>query len=206
MNYKRIYDDLMQRGQTRSKNDGIYYESHHIYPRCLGGTNEKTNLTLLTPEEHYVAHQLLVKMHPSDHKLLRAATFMSAKRTNNKTYGWLRRKLSTMMVENNPNKNGAARRKWISENGGPPIADSRNTEESLHRLSERMKLNNPIHRLERHPNSSYVLKIDPETNEIVQKYDTMKEARIKENLTSTIFYKINTNSIYKGFLWKRTKQ
>lgn len=37
-----------------------YGESHHIWPRSFGGSNEKSNLVRLTPEEHYRCHRLLV--------------------------------------------------------------------------------------------------------------------------------------------------
>jgi hypothetical protein len=51
----------------------------------------------LTPEEHYVAHQLLIKIHPTEPKLVYAAIMMSAgtqkHKRNNKVYGWLRRRL-----------------------------------------------------------------------------------------------------------------
>lgn len=59
----------------------------------MGGSNSKVNLVKLTPEEHYVAHQLLVKMYPENARLLYAATFMTSKKStrNNKMYGWLRR-------------------------------------------------------------------------------------------------------------------
>jgi len=50
----------------------------------------------MTPEEHYVAHQLLVKMHPGNDGLVSAAVYMacgtSKQSRNNKLYGWLRRR------------------------------------------------------------------------------------------------------------------
>lgn len=70
-----------------------YTEKHHIIPKCMGGDNNKRNLAILTPEEHYVAHQLLTKIYPSNIKLIYATTMMCAsKRYNNKLYGWLRRR------------------------------------------------------------------------------------------------------------------
>jgi len=58
----KIYHSLIQnaRNQNRSKKDA-YFENHHILPRSMGGTNQKTNLVLLTAREHYVAHLLLVR-------------------------------------------------------------------------------------------------------------------------------------------------
>ncbi len=39
--------------------DYEYFENHHIIPESLGGSNKKSNLVLLTPEEHYICHSLL---------------------------------------------------------------------------------------------------------------------------------------------------
>lgn len=46
---------------ARSKKDR-YYESHHVLPKSCGGTNEKINLVLLTPREHFLCHLLLPKI------------------------------------------------------------------------------------------------------------------------------------------------
>lgn len=50
------------KSQQRIKNKGVYFESHHIIPKCMGGDNFNGNLVLLTAREHYIAHLLLVKM------------------------------------------------------------------------------------------------------------------------------------------------
>lgn len=96
MNYKKIYDQLISKGQTRLLEG--YSERHHIIPRCMSGSDELSNLVALTPEEHYVAHQLLVKIYPTNHKLVYAARMMGSCRQNNKEYGWIRRKIVGMMT------------------------------------------------------------------------------------------------------------
>lgn len=60
--YGRLYYRLITNAQSknRTKKDA-YYESHHILPRSLGGTNRKDNLVLLTAREHYIAHLILVR-------------------------------------------------------------------------------------------------------------------------------------------------
>lgn len=63
---------LTERGKLRKKSKDIYYERHHIIPKCMGGTNEVQNLTLLTAREHLIAHRLLVKIHPDIVKLAQA--------------------------------------------------------------------------------------------------------------------------------------
>ena len=78
-----------------------YTEKHHIIPKCIGGNDCKNNLVMLTPEEHYLAHQLLVKIYPNNTKLVFAAKMMSVGhigRRRNKLYGWLRRKCSEVRL------------------------------------------------------------------------------------------------------------
>jgi hypothetical protein len=97
MDYRRHYAALIERARTRQLE--TYGEWHHVIPRCLGGSDDATNIVKLTPEEHYVAHQLLVKMHRGNNKLVFAAhaMLMAGKRrgiaytVNNKEFGWLRR-------------------------------------------------------------------------------------------------------------------
>ena len=38
-------------------------ETHHIIMRSLGGSNDKSNLVNLTLREHYIIHELLVKIY-----------------------------------------------------------------------------------------------------------------------------------------------
>ena len=95
MNYEAHYNKLIERAKDRLLEG--YTERHHVVPKCMGGDDSEENLVHLTPEEHYVAHQLLVKMYPDSHKLLYAARAMTMldiheKRTKNKEYGWLKRR------------------------------------------------------------------------------------------------------------------
>jgi len=92
MNYILHYERLIARARNRILDE--FTESHHIIPRCMGGTDDLINLVDLTPEEHYTAHQLLVKIYPDNDALVRAATMMIVNRPGNKLYGWLRRKFA----------------------------------------------------------------------------------------------------------------
>lgn len=113
MNYAKIYNSLIERGLSRVATD--QYEIHHIVPRCLGGTDAATNLVKLTPEEHYVAHQLLVKMHPDNKSLIKAAQMMIPNRPSNKLYGWVRRKFAAAQAEaQSGEKNSQYGTKWIN--------------------------------------------------------------------------------------------
>lgn len=76
MDYKKVYDLIIlnakydNRIKLRSSDEGyIYYERHHIIPKCLGGDNSKENLVLLTAKEHFLAHKLLVEIYPENSKI-----------------------------------------------------------------------------------------------------------------------------------------
>ena len=89
MNYAAHYERLVKRARSRSLVG--YRERHHVVPKCMGGGNDVWNIVELTGEEHYVAHQLLVKMYPSVSGLALAAMRMARQCTGNKSYAWLRR-------------------------------------------------------------------------------------------------------------------
>lgn len=96
MNYLLHYRLLMDRARGRILNG--YQERHHIIPRCLGGVNSTSNIVSLTPEEHFVAHQLLTKMNPDNPKLAHAAMAMAKNVTGRKAYGWLRRRFAASLI------------------------------------------------------------------------------------------------------------
>lgn len=102
MNYAVHYQRLMQRAATPRVL--AYRERHHVLPRCMGGNDFPDNLVLLTPEEHYVAHQLLVKMHPDVKGLALAAFRMAQQCKGRRAYGWLRRKMAADMRGNQRGK------------------------------------------------------------------------------------------------------
>ena len=130
MNYPKIYQQLI--GRARSRQLSGYKESHHIVPRCLGGTDDPSNLVDLTPEEHYVAHQLLVKIHSNNGRLLYAAIMMCSNRINNKLYGWLRRRLSnTQSKVMAGSGNSMFDKRWVSNEFETKLVESDEAEELL---------------------------------------------------------------------------
>lgn len=113
MNYKKHYNLLIERSKNRVLEG--YVEKHHIIPKCLGGTDDKENLAILTPEEHFLAHQLLIKLNPGHKGLVYAVQMMTNHhtdaRTNNKLFGWIRRRMALAMSEQT--------RTWLKEKGHP---------------------------------------------------------------------------------------
>jgi hypothetical protein len=74
MNYKKIHNKIISKAKSREKKIGCFdssvFQAHHIKPKSITGdakwSGEKVHLT---PKEHYVIHQLLLKIHKKTPKL-----------------------------------------------------------------------------------------------------------------------------------------
>ena len=78
MNYTLHYNALIaKRIKTPANTTHTYTEIHHVIPKCMGGTDDETNLVCLTAREHYMAHVLLCKIYPNNASLLYAWNMMS---------------------------------------------------------------------------------------------------------------------------------
>lgn len=96
MDYSKIYYQLCHSRQLlrpgSKPEPAKNYETHHILPKCLGGTDENSNLVHLTFREHFIAHRLLTKFHDSP-KLKTAMWLMcnrNPKGTNSRVYSYVR--------------------------------------------------------------------------------------------------------------------
>lgn len=69
MNIKKHYNLLIEK-RKKSVPEGIV-EKHHIVPKCLGGSDDVSNIVSLTPREHFVAHWMLTKIY-DDRKIVYA--------------------------------------------------------------------------------------------------------------------------------------
>ena len=85
MNYKQIYNQLISKRQQETPPENCYTETHHIKPKCLGGTNEQTNLVKLTAREHYIAHLLLAKIY-NTYGMYAAVIYMQTGRHKNRHF------------------------------------------------------------------------------------------------------------------------
>ena len=79
MTYKEFIDKIVcERGYHPSFKEKLKgFEIHHIIPRCLGGKNNSSNLVVLTPAEHLMAHTLLFRENQNNKKLYVALYHMS---------------------------------------------------------------------------------------------------------------------------------
>jgi len=58
--YYKIINSAIARNHLKERYDG--FQTHHIVPRCFGGSDSSDNLVVLTYKEHRVCHRLLIKM------------------------------------------------------------------------------------------------------------------------------------------------
>jgi len=66
MNYQQIYDNILIQAKSENRkklikisSNWIYYEEHHIIPRCINGNDDIQNKVLLTAREHFICHKLV---------------------------------------------------------------------------------------------------------------------------------------------------
>lgn len=102
MDYLKVYNRIIDRAKTRHTTE--YTEKHHIVPRCLGGSDAKTNIVALTAREHYVCHWLLAKAYRNP-KLIFAWQAMTqnlkGKRYNSWSFKYAREAWAIAMSERN---------------------------------------------------------------------------------------------------------
>jgi hypothetical protein len=99
MNYLKLYCKLVrkfeERGLTKeeAKKQGLYTESHHIFPRSIFGEHKEGNqrTVFVSAREHYILHAVLEKLciqryglnHPYTRKMNTAHISMSTKKETN---------------------------------------------------------------------------------------------------------------------------
>lgn len=86
MNYHKLYYNIIN-----STVDEIgYTELHHIIPKCVGGTDNISNIAKLTARKHFLCHYLLTKMYPANsaewHKMNSAFRMMGTVSGNQQRY------------------------------------------------------------------------------------------------------------------------
>ena len=110
MNYQKIYDNLIYSAAEHPKLDD-YKELHHIIPKCLGGTNEKSNLILLTARQHYLAHWLLYKIHKTTklvhawHAMSRVGIGQTNRTINSHLFEYAKKERNRLLSENSKGEN-----------------------------------------------------------------------------------------------------
>jgi hypothetical protein len=166
MDYKRIHDFIIEKAkkEDRKKTETNYYESHHIIPKSLGGSNRKENIVLLKAREHFIIHKCLVKIALKEndmnkyHKMVHALhRFLYSKNSNeykitSRDYEVIRKQHSLSISLANRGKKhteeakrnmSIAQLEYFSENPGHWKGKT-HTEETRRKMSQKQSLeNNP---------------------------------------------------------------
>lgn len=100
MNYRYVYECLVKKALNRTHING-YTEHHHIVPKCVGGTDDASNIVVLTAREHFVAHLLLPKLYTGHDrfKLEKAIGAFVGKQKHRKLKSWEYEKAKVAFVE-----------------------------------------------------------------------------------------------------------
>ena len=107
MNYEKQYISLIEKHGYITKPKNIYVERHHRKPKCLGGSDDESNLVYLEARVHYIAHLLLCASYDWKNKGLNYAFFNMSnyskfgKRQHSKMYDKAKRLHQESIMENN---------------------------------------------------------------------------------------------------------
>ena len=77
MTYDKFIQNILDTRGRFGVPAGEYKERHHIIPKCLGGTNDESNLIDLYAREHFEAHMLLAEENKTNKKLWYAVWTMA---------------------------------------------------------------------------------------------------------------------------------
>lgn len=132
MNYQKHYNNLISTRTNRLYTEE-YFEMHHIIPKCLGGSDDTTNLIKLTAREHLIAHLLLMKMNPHNSGLAFAVLCMSNKgKLNGRNYEFIRKACSKA-------KSNFFKKLWSDPIKAEQMLKNRQTPEHREKMSAKMK-------------------------------------------------------------------
>lgn len=200
MNWKKIHDQIIKRAQSRTLEG--YSELHHILPKCLGGSDDESNLVRLTAREHFIIHKILVILNPNEDKLHYAVWSMTNRtngdcirnyRIGSREYERLRNNFAlrvseSMKGESNPNYNRKftkAERQKMSESQKKRYEDPNErlranpfygvTEKRRAELSEIWSNAAKGSKNGRFKYDKKVARIDKETNQVLQVYDYVRD-------------------------------
>jgi hypothetical protein len=139
MNYKRIYKQIIKKAKHRDL-DG-YKERHHIKPKCLGGSNEGSNLVYLTAKEHFICHRLLCKIYPNNHSLIAALWLMvNAARDYQKRYIPSARIYESLRIDfsirQSIAKKGVKREKWVCDKLSKGMLGKKKSKQHIKNISK----------------------------------------------------------------------
>jgi hypothetical protein len=114
--YEKWYQHITQNGK-QSRQPGV--ECHHIVPRSMGGSDDKSNIAFITAREHFICHWLLTKIYPvgEEHwKMINAFRMMRAENPNQQRY---KTKITSRVYENLKKEYSALQSKRVQGSNNP---------------------------------------------------------------------------------------
>ena len=227
MNWNKIHDQIIERAQSRTLEG--YSELHHILPKCLGGTDNESNLVKLTAREHFIIHKILVILNPSENKLNYAVWAMTTMTTGDcirdyrigsREYERLRNNVALRMSEsmkgrNNHNYNRKftkAERQKMSESQKKRYQDPNQRLKAnpfygvtKKRRAELSKIWSNAAKGSKNGRFKYdkkVARIDKETNEVLEVYDYVRDLDALGYTSKYVIYCCNGKSTtHAKFKW-----
>ena len=88
MTYNEFISDILSTRGRHGIPKCTYKETHHIKPKCWGGSDEDENLIDLYAREHFIAHKLLAEENPDNYEIVYAFWCISIMSHGNEHY-WL---------------------------------------------------------------------------------------------------------------------
>lgn len=118
-----------------------FVERHHIIPKCMGGSNDKSNLVLLPVRAHFIAHYLLHKAYPENASLAHSFAMMGVNNNHQKRSSKLYEKSK---VARSTALKGKPRPEWVKEKLRKPKTSTENykkakTKEHKEAISKALK-------------------------------------------------------------------
>lgn len=192
MTYEEFINNILE---TRGRNGcgEEYHETHHIIPKCMGGSNDKENLIDLFAREHFEAHRLLALENPENRSLVYAWNMMCNSKNGNyqitaDEYEEARIVFSQMMKDQIVSDET---RKKLSESLTGHVVSDETKEKISAKAKDRMKdkNNNPFYGKHHTEETKEKIRKARENmpNEIKQKYSKAQKKRF-ENTEVKEFY------------------
>jgi len=190
MNHQKIYDAIIEKAKSENrirfkKKDAtyVYYEDHHIIPRCLNGNNEKENKFLLTAREHYICHKLLTYIYKGNRKIVYAFHRMTYCKNGNHIKSARDYSYAIELIRTTP-VSEETRQKRSKSLKGKKRSDEQNKKNRERNLGEK----NPMYK-----KSSYDIWIEKYGKDIADKKEVEKNKKIGESNKGKIVSKESKN-------------
>lgn len=220
MNYQKVYNQIIDRAknQNRVYGKGVYYERHHITPKCIGGEGKTSqwkthsNIVLLSAKEHFICHRLLCEVYPNSPKLKFALWAMSNQITESrgykvgaKCYERLRQE-HIALISGVPKSKETREKMSLSSKGvkKPPMTDTHraNLQQSIVGLSK-----SPEHRDNLSKAKSIEVYQYSLQGEYLSKWDSAKEAAnaLRIDAGDICQCRLGKKKSAGGFIWKGSR-